>query len=456
MALRCRPSFGREAWVVDGFPMTTSGPRASSSLNLISDAVCARCGCACDDIELLVEANRVREARNACPMGAEWFLASPEAGLPKALIGGREASLDAAVAEAGRILSEARFPLVHGLANATCEAQRVAVSIADRIGACLDTAMPLHRGLSGMAFQGVGEIHCSLGEVKNRADLVIFWGCDPGRTHPRHGERYSIGAKGLFTPLGRQSRRIAHVDLLPDSSGLNPDLFVPLEQGKDFEALWTLRALLRGHEIPAGACPGAPLEALRALSDAMKGSRFGVLFLGTGTSSAADSHMVVDAALAMALDLNRHSRFYVSPMRGGGNPAGADNVVTWQTGYPFGVHLGRGYPRFNPGEFSTEEVLSRGEADAALVVAADPASELNPAARKHLAEIGVVALDYGETETTRSARVSFMLAPYGLATPGTIYRMDDVSLPARPAVRSAYPSAEEVLRGIARAVGALP
>ena len=41
-----------------------------------------------------------------------------------------------------------------------------------------------------MALQQVGESTCTLGEVRNRADLVIVWGSDPVVTHPRHLERY--------------------------------------------------------------------------------------------------------------------------------------------------------------------------------------------------------------------------------------------------------------------------
>mgnify|MGYP003348933161 CR=1 FL=1 len=109
--------------------------KVSAPLSVISDAVCVRCGCVCDDIELAVRENKVTEARNACAMGSEWFLSSFPEKRPVATIRGREVALNEALAEAGRILGNARFPLVHGLADATCEAQRIAVSIADRIGA---------------------------------------------------------------------------------------------------------------------------------------------------------------------------------------------------------------------------------------------------------------------------------------------------------------------------------
>ena len=106
-----------------------------------------------------------------------------------------------------------------------------------------------------------------------------------------------------------------------------------------------------------------------------------MLFFGMGLSMTRGKHLNVEAALALARDLNEYTRFYVKPMRGHGNVTGADNVVSWQTGYPFGVSLHRGFPRFNPGEFTTADTLARGEADAALIVASDPMANFSQPAR---------------------------------------------------------------------------
>ena len=127
--------------------------------------------------------------------------------------------------------------------------------------------------------------------------------------------------------------------------------------------------------------------------------------------------------------MNAHTRFVCKPMRGHGNVTGADNVVTWRTGYPFGVNLARGYPRFNPGEYTTADTLGRGEADAALIIASDPMSNFTQAAREHLARIPSIVLDPKDTPTTRAATVVFHTATYGINTAGTVYRMDDVPIP---------------------------
>src|SRR5262249_7842854 len=150
--------------------------------------------------------------------------------------------------------------------------------------------------------------------------------------------------------------------------------------------------------------------------------------------------------------LNEYTRFYAKPMRGHGNVTGADNVVSWQTGYALGVSLRRGYPRFNPGEFTTADTLARGEADAALIIASDPMSNFSQPAREHLARIPYVALDPKETPTVRGATVAFTTATYGINTGGTVYCRDDVTIPLRPAFESPYPTDEEVLRKIEKRV----
>ncbi len=153
----------------------------ADSLHLVPDATCTFCGCTCDDIELATTGRRIVEARRACELGKTWFLAQHDADTPSCRIAGQPADVDAGIEQAAQLLAAARYPLVYGLAETTCEAQRLAVSIADWIGACVDTPTSSRHGPIGLAFQGVGEVTSSLGEVANRGDLVIFWGTEPGR-----------------------------------------------------------------------------------------------------------------------------------------------------------------------------------------------------------------------------------------------------------------------------------
>ena len=39
---------------------------------------------------------------------------------------------------------------------------------------------------------------CILGEIKNRADVILYWGANPVHTHPRHMVRYAFYPSGFF------------------------------------------------------------------------------------------------------------------------------------------------------------------------------------------------------------------------------------------------------------------
>ncbi len=430
--------------------MTAVNPQTKT----VENATCTFCGCVCDDMILTVEGNHITKAKNACVLGNAWFLNHHIEERAVCTIQGEPATLDEGVERAAEILTQARYPIVYGLSDTTCEAQRVAVAIADRVGACVDTTTSVCHGPSGMAFQGVGEVTCSLGEVKNRADLVIFWGSNPAESHPRHFTKYSIMPKGLFVPNGRKDRTVVIVDVRKTKSAKAADIFLQIKPRKDFEALWALRALVKGVKLgpEIEAETGLSLAALEDLAEKMKKCKFGVLLFGMGLSMTRGKHLNVEAALALARDLNQFTRFTAKPMRGHGNVTGADNVVSWSTGFPFGVSLGRGYPRFNPGEFTTADTLARGEADAAMIIASDPMSNFSQPAREHLARIPSIVLDPKETPTARAATVAFCTATYGINTAGTVYRMDDVPIPLRPAFDSPYPSDLDVLTRIERRI----
>ncbi len=424
----------------------------SENTRIVRDATCTFCGCVCDDMHLTVDvaANRITKAENACVLGRAWFKGHGVEQRPFALIGGREASTQEAIEEAAQILSKARFPLIYGLSDTTCEAQREAVAIADMIGGNLDTTTSVCHGPSGIAFQAVGESTATLGEIRNRADLLVFWGGNPAESHPRLFTRYAVTAKGMYVPNGRKDRTVVLVDVRRTPSAAVADIFVQVKPQRDFELLWALRALVKGRRVDPAIerVTGVPLATLEDLASRMKRCRYGVLFFGMGLTMTRGRHFNSGALLALTTDLNEHTHFVAKPVRGHGNVTGADNVVSWQTGFPFGVNLSRGYPRFNPGEFTTVDLLARREADAALIIAADPGANFPQAAIEHLRSIPVIVLDPKPTHTSTHARVAITTATYGISVAGTVYRMDDVSITLRTALPSPYPSDEAVLSRI--------
>jgi len=119
------------------------------------------------------------------------------------------------------------------------------------------------------------------------------------------------------------------------------------------------------------------------------------------------------------------------PMRGHYNVTGFGMVSSWTTGYPFAVDFSRGFPRYNPGETTANDLLMRGEVDAALVVASDPVSHFPKKSVENLAKIPLIAIEPHPTPTTELADVVIPPAISGVEAEGTAYRMDNVPIRLR-------------------------
>src|SRR5437879_11967341 len=104
------------------------------SLTIVKNATCTFCGCVCDDIELHANGDKIVETKRACSLGEAWFKNhTAERLYPDALIDGKPATVDEAVAAAAGYLPDANMPLVSGLSNLTYETPRQAAALADAL-----------------------------------------------------------------------------------------------------------------------------------------------------------------------------------------------------------------------------------------------------------------------------------------------------------------------------------
>ena len=408
----------------------------------IADATCLGCGCLCDDITLSVADDRIVQAERACLIGERWFLADRPTNVPACRIDGMPATLEGGYARAAQILTDARHPLVLGLAGLTCEAQRVAVGLADRLGGCVDAGSGEAAALDS-AMQAVGMVTATLGEVRHRADLVIFWGVDPATMHPRHFERYSLEPRGEFVPNGRADRTCVVIDSCRTPTADAADVFLQIKPGTDSAAVAILQALVGGSDQFDAAeveqQTGVALVQWRDLADRMQMAHYGALFF--------DAASATESLLTLVRDMNRQTRFVCLPLGAAGNAAGAKQVLAWQTGYAGPVDFVDGYPRQRDGALS---------AGAALVFACDPVTDpigaLPVAVREHLSSIPRVVLHTADVTPPTDAAVAFTVATPGIHTGGTVFRCDGVPLPLRGAIASPYSTAGAVLKAIEQAV----
>jgi len=426
-----------------------------SEATIIKDAICSFCGCLCDDIIVEVEGGKVQRARHACPLGSSKIMGHGRIESPMIRKDGElvESSFQEAYDRSAQILLQANKPLMYGWASTSCEAAEKGILLAEEVGAVIDSTATVCHGPSVIGIEEKGLPGATLGQVKNRADTIIFWGCNPAEAHPRHFRRYSSNSIGRFMPQGREGRKIIVVDVRATRTSRNADKFVRIDPGCDYEVISALRMLVAGKGDILPERVGGVLKAdLAELAAMLKAARFGALFFGLGLTHSRGRYKNIDNALSLVAELNQHTKFVVLPMRGHYNVGGIGQTLAWSSGYPMSVDFTRGMPYFNPGETAACDLLARKDTDAALIIAADAASNFPRATAEALANIPVIQIDPYENPTTLLSDVVIPCAIAGVEVEGTAYRMDGLALRLRKMVDSSLPSDEEILMGILQSV----
>jgi formylmethanofuran dehydrogenase subunit B len=454
-------------------------------MSVINAVTCPICGCLCDDIEVTVVNNEVVKVKNGCAVCEAKYLGyKSEHRIRQPLI--RKdgefvpVPMKEAIHKAAEILANANYPILYGWSSTNCEAQRVGVELAEEVGGVLDNTAVVCHGPSLMGTQEVGIPTSTLGQIRHRADLIIYWGCDPWSAHPRHLERYTSFTKGRFEDsewksylnkvkaaagrkkvlsatrvaprqqratvaeevvfnkppetLQKEGRKLIVIDVRKSMTAEVADYFIKVEPNKDYELMQAIRALVKEQELDVEQVAGVPVEYIKEVVDALVNCNFGIIFFGMGLTQSAGKFRNIEVAISLTRDLNLRTKFLIMPMRGHFNVSGANIVFAWQSGYAFGVDFSLGYPRYNPGETTSMDILLRGESDAALVIASDPGATFPKRAIQSLVKHPLIVIDPHMNPTAMLGDVVFPSAFVGIEVEGTAYRMDNVPLPLKKVV----------------------
>ena len=377
---------------------------------MVEPVICAGCALLCDDTtaELSEEPPRLLPP---CPVGEQWLAArtARDPATPSATIDGAPAGTESALTRAAELLREARRPLVHGFGETTTEDARAAVALADRLGAIV-TGGPVSRPWPGApALPLRGASSATLGEIRDRARLVVVWREDVESTHPRLLDRLGFGA-GARTSRLEDARTLVVVDDRDTDTAQRADVRCSWPADDDLEALRWLSARRRGTD--GGHAP--PADDLGERLDAATHS---AIVYGSGLTAGAGGERRALALHDLVRALNADHRAVALALPDAPGRRGAEDVLAWQTGYPGLVDLASGYPEpVAPGE----DIVAREGIDIALTIgggAGPPLAGVTEIALSSLPVDGVA--------------VSLRTAAPGLETAGTAHRLDGVPLTLR-------------------------
>jgi formylmethanofuran dehydrogenase subunit B len=361
---------------------------------------------------------------------------------------GERVSVEEAIEAAAELLGGAKRVLVYMAPDTSCEAQRAAVALADRLHGLVDNITSSTAAGGVLAAQRRGRPTATLGEIRNRADLLVFWGVDPAERYPRFLTRYAPDPEGIFVPGGRRDRTVVAVDIGDDHGPEDADVRISLARDDEQGALARLRAstLERVAAAAAATAAGKPPEegekdgdtekaggALGALFDRFDSARYAVIVYdaeprASERAGAPDRSWRAEALIALAQQLNASIRCSLRALRAGGNRNGAEAVMTWQTGFPMTVDYSRGVPRYRPDEASAS-LLERGGVDAVVIV-----GNARAAGIPSMDGVSRVVIGPWASQSQPEAEIAIDTGVAGIHEDGMAFRMDDIPLPLRPSV----------------------
>jgi formylmethanofuran dehydrogenase subunit B len=415
---------------------------------------CTVCPLLCDDI--LITADGVEQA---CGPGGEVIreaLANDEPqGARPAEAWERDRPLDrgAAMRRAASMLSSARRVLVTGLADATLEAITAACDLAETLGATIDAGLPESARAAGPAIARAGEVTAVWEELRDRADLVIFWCCDPFESHPRFIERF------VRPPLadGRQRRTIA---IGPDSvmPAASTHRHLLLARDLAVEAARWLQMRIAGRHT---TLTDTPLSATCvAVEEAIQSADCVAIITGDADDSVGlEAWSIVHLVRTIAHD--KHA--FQIPLgaglaAGGANVAGASAACTWRYGAAGALaRADRLGSLFLPGEFDARRLISRGEVDAVVVIGR-LSSPLEQAIAERGDALSLVRISDAAEMPRKSAGHSIHIrcASGTIATTGMMLREDGRRVVLVPHQQATLPQMRELLVDLEQAVRQSP
>ena len=354
--------------------------------------VCTGCALLCDDVEV-----GENDCRHACRIGDAHITSTNQIG---AMVNKSPVDMDAAIKSAAEILVSAEKPVFVGFGNSVTEAQATGIELAEKVGAEIKT---FHTGIFDDILDGRVKT-CTLPEVRDYADVIIFLGCDPMNTHPRLLSKYAYYPRGEKRQHGWETDRIAiTIDLrFSHTASICKEAYT-IDPNRQIEFMDALMDAL-SNKVPKTTYDK---KRILKLAGKLKKAEFGVIFAGTSAPPR-------DATVRLMDRLNESSDFRILPLAPGYNLRSIAEQLRQSHNRPGDGGSGGNDDGGGGGGRDLHE------ADCILCLGFDLMNSL-PA---HGINGKMIVIDPNETLTSRYADVVIPCAAGGIDCAGSAVRMD--------------------------------
>jgi len=390
---------------------------------------CTGCALLCEDIDV-----HDGEVRHACRIGAAHILSRRQI---DPMVNHEVVSIDDAIGRAAALLADAERPMFLGFGNSVTETQETGIRLAEKIGAGIDTCSPHACLIDDIVHSRVKT--CTLPEVRDLADVILFWGADPMNTHPRLLSGYAYYPRGKNRQHGWEEDRTAiAIDVRRSHTASICKGVHEIVLGHEVEFVDALMLALR-NKVPKTVYDS---KQILKLAGTLKKAEFGIIFAGPGLVESVPR----DAIIRLMAALNEFSDFRILPLHSPYNlrsiaavttaavvtttntnttadvTTGATTNITTNTTTDTAAaceHQGVDTSTSKP---TLDSLL---EADCLLCVGFDLVSSLPKACD---IDASIIVIDPNETLTASCADVVIPCAAGGVDIAGTAMRLDGVEI----------------------------
>jgi len=396
-------------------------------VKIIEDVICAGCALLCDDIIATVKKGEIIHTYGTCLRGAELFKSvKGKNRIPRPAVKSKNrfkpVSLDRALEAAVETLYNAKKPFMYGWGTSSCEAQKMGIKLAEKLGGVIDGTASICHGVSLKIIEeelGKGFNPPTLNEILDEADLIVYWGSNPADSHSRHLSKYTAFPRGKLTQSGRESRNIILVDIRKTRTAKTANIFIQVSPDGDLKLIEGLSRYLSGKDLPKNL-GGADPENVKGFAKMIRSAQYGVIFMGLGVLQVGGED-TIRSLVRLTSQLNKNGkRFVLMPMIGHMNMMGIINNMKELTGFPYGAD----FSKKPVAHVTVTDVLSNRICDVALVVGSDPLANLPHQMVKNLMDIPLIVIDPNNTLTAKNADVIIPVAITGIEAEGTVIGMD--------------------------------
>lgn len=264
------------------------------------------------------------------------------------------ADLDRAAAA----IASARRPLVTGLVDADAAVAAAACDVAEAADAAIDPGSPETSRVAGPLVARIGSVTAAAEELRDRADLVVLWFCDPERAAP------GFVARLIAPPLPDGPRHAIAVGphaVLPTGDHRR---HVGLAATAAVDLARLVEALIRGVAIDEAAGNPTALAAAREVAAAVAAART----VGIVSDWRHDAVGLASWSTAALVRTIAHVKpAFELPL--GERHDAALAVCAWRYGAAGGIEqAARAGGRFLPAEADAVRLIARRDIDCVVIV----------------------------------------------------------------------------------------